>query len=237
MRAIFEREKKLEVGSCLVISDERAHHLNVVRTKTDDMILVLDGVGRKAFTKVVSITKKEIHLHIDEIQEEHKTSKAALFVSVPKKDAFEDILKNATECGFTDIYPLTTNFSQYIFENNERVNKIIESAMIQSNNLFRPLIHDQKELKDFLKDPDIKFTSTFLFTSFEQKPFSAIKRELNLNSWGVFIGPEAGFSNEEEGLIISSKFEPIVVHLPTPILRAPTAVAVSVGYVIGLQQK
>ena len=47
----------------------------------------------------------------------------------------------------------------------------------------------------------------------------------------ILIGPEAGFSALEE-LDILSKSNVFSIHLPTPILRAPTAVASSIGYLL-----
>jgi RsmE family RNA methyltransferase len=48
----------------------------------------------------------------------------------------------------------------------------------------------------------------------------------------IIIGPEGGFSSSERELILSLKH--VVSHyLPVNILRASTALPVSVGYIIG----
>lgn len=235
MRAIFEDQNKLEKGLTLSLTDERAHHLNVVRAKINDNVLVLDGRGHKAIAKLTALSKKEAQLEIVELSFTEQTIGAVLFLAVPKKEAFEDILKIATECGFTEIFPLTTKYSQYTYEENDRNNKIIESAMVQSNNLYRPKIHAQMPLTDLFKKMDLKLSRSFLFTSFGENQLVDKTIVAPLTNWGVFIGPEAGFSEEEEKEILSSPFAPLGIHLPMPILRAPTAVAVSAGYVMGIR--
>ncbi len=47
----------------------------------------------------------------------------------------------------------------------------------------------------------------------------------------ILIGPEGGFSEAEEAKIMAYK-KAKIVHLPTPIMRAPTAVATSIGYLL-----
>lgn len=231
MRAIFEEKTNLNIDQIILISDERAHHLNVVRAKINEQILLLDGAGTKALGVIQNISKKEIQIKVIKVEEHQFSAKKYLFLGVPKKDAFEDIVKIATECGISDIVPLSTKYSQYEYEENERINKIIENAMIQSNNLFKPKIHQQQKLNDFLVGHELSLSRTFLFTSFGENKLA--KEKCKLEAWGVFIGPEAGFDTEEESSILSSKYAPIGIHLPIPIMRAPTAVAVSVGYILG----
>lgn len=236
MRAIFEKELPLFKNQTLLVKDDRAHHLNVARAKLGDQILVLDGRGKKAHGIIKSVSKKEVIIEINEVEEKNLDREIILFISVPKKDAFEEILKNAIECGVTQIYPLTTKFSQYVVEPSERLQKIIESALVQSNNLFSPLVHPQKSLNEVLKMP-LELESTLLFTSFDRaKNSKNINLILNVKTWGIFIGPEAGFSSDEEQFIIDSALKAQAIHLPCPILRAPTAVAVSVGYILGISQ-
>lgn len=235
MRAIFENQNELEQGKTLIIGDERAHHLNVVRTKITDEVLVLNGKGSRAIAKVILISKKEVQLEIKEIHFVEAKNHGVLFLAVPKKDAFEDILKIATECGFSEIFPLTTKYSQYVYEENDRTNKIIESAMVQSNNLYRPQIHSQMSLQEFLEKSELSLSHTFLFTSFGLDQLPNKDEISKITNWGVFIGPEAGFSEDEEKEILNSRFVPMGIHLPLPIMRAPTAVAVSAGYIAGIR--
>lgn len=226
MRATFYREK-LTPGQLITIKDEQAHHLNVVRVKIDEEILVLNGLGQKARAQIISITKKEVVIKLITIEEDSKKHNLELAIANPKKDAFEDILKMAVELGVTNIYPLESKFSQYDYTSSDRIDRLIESALIQSNNLFWPNIFPQESLINFLnnnKHPIVYFSS------------QEVPAKINLNPDQkiiILIGPEAGFSNEETEQI-KGLAGVNLIHLPTPILRAPTAVATSVGYLLSM---
>lgn len=235
MRAIFERNKKFSIGDQFIVDDDRAHHLNVVRTRVGDEIRIFDGHGCAYEAKVQAISKKEVSLEILSSNEKKQQQQLVLFIGVPKKDAFEDILKIAVESGFTDIVPLTTSYSQFEYVESERFNKIIESALVQSNNYFWPKICPQLKLQD-LNSLDFVLDTSILFSSFSEGKNDDVNKQI-WHRTGVFIGPEAGFTPSEEEQILASKFKTLRKHLPCPILRAPTAVAVSAGYIYSQMQK
>lgn len=225
MRAIF-LETSLTIGSNIIIEGDPAHHLSVARVKIDEKILILNGLGQKATTRVISSTKKSTEVIVLEVQVETIKHQVSLAFSVPKKDAMEDIVKIAVELGVNKIYPLSSKFSQFNLEENERLFRIIESALVQSNNLFWPKIFKQQDLLHFLEthnSPLIYFSSRP-----EKEEVFSLQNDQEVV---VLIGPEGGFSLEEEEKIFSKKGVK-VVHLPTAIMRAPTAVATSVGYLL-----
>ena len=228
MRAIFVKSN-LITNSVVELSEESAHHLNVVRAKLNDDILVLNGLGEKAIGSLIAITKKSGSIKISEVQRELPKNQFRLAVACPKKDAFEDILKMAIELGITEIQPLTSEFSQFEYTSSERIDRLIESALIQSNNLIRPTIHNQITLENFLLDLD---SQLFYFSS---KPVDSQNKIVPSENAFILIGPEAGFS-EAETLKTAEFSKSISIHLNTAIMRAPTAVAASVGYLLSSQK-
>ena len=228
MRAIFYSFQKENNLGNIVVTDDSAKHLNVVRVKINEEILVLNGHGLIALTKVSLITKNQIELLIISIEESVASHEISLAIANPKKEAFEDILKIAVELGIRNIYPLTSKFSQYDYVYNDRIQRILESALIQSNNPFLPVIYPQAELIDYVKNLD----SVLYF--FNSRQNNCGKVEFISGTRTILIGPEGGFSANEEDAILT-KNNVISIHLPTPILRAPTAVASSVGYLLSLQ--
>jgi 16S rRNA (uracil1498-N3)-methyltransferase len=230
MRAVYcEIENSTQIGDEVVIDGDRAHHLQVVRVKKDEEILALNGKGSQFFATISEVTKKEIVLKIISSKFQNLKSNIELAIALPKKDAFEDILKIAVELGVSKIYPLSSEFSQYEYSFNDRVGRLLESALVQSNNLYLPILADQESLGQFLIDNKSPIAY-----------FSAANSEIKLKQSTeekiiILIGPEGGFSEREESQIIENE-NVSVIHLPTPILRAPTAVAASVGYLLGLAQ-
>lgn len=224
MRAIFHPFENA-IGTVLV-TDEQAKHLQVVRIKTGESVLVLNGRGMKASATVGLITKNSVELIINSVETETPKHHIHLVVATPKKDAFEDILKIAVELGVKSIQPVTSEFSQYEYASGERISRILESALIQSNNAFLPEILPQIKLEQFLSSNK---RPLYFFNS---RPSANKEAEKPLAEKSVLIGPEGGFSERECALILERP-EVYTIHLPTPIQRAPTAVASSIGYLLG----
>lgn len=225
MRAIYYPFDKSEISKHILVTDESAKHLQVVRIKKDEEVLVLNGMGTKAHTKVGEISKNRIELIVLKIEEASPLHQISLAIANPKKDAFEDILKMAVELGVKNIYPLSSDFSQYDYVENERFQRILESALIQSNNAFMPVIHAQTTLEKFLETEN----SPLYF--FNSKVIENNKLEKSVGERTILIGPEGGFSPREESLLLQ-KTNIFSIHMPTPIQRAPTAVASSIGYLL-----
>lgn len=225
MRAIYYPFVKSDLEKNIIIADEQAKHLQVVRIRTGEEVLVLNGKGLKAYTTVETISKTQIELVVKSLDGETRLHDIHLAIANPKKDAFEDILKIAVELGAKSIQPLRSEFSQYDYEAGERFNRILESALVQSNNAFMPVIHNQISLEQFLS----KNTDPLFF--FNSRPATNSQIEIHQGDRTILIGPEGGFSDREVGLI-TERPNVFSIHMPTPIQRAPTAVASSMGYLL-----
>lgn len=226
MRAVYNDFHNINSGDNMIIAGDAAHHLNVVRIKLHEIILLMNGKGSIVHGEIQSISKNQIEItivHAESFKAKHELS---LAIANPKKDAFEDILKLAVELGIRDVFPLSSDFSQYDYSPSERIQRVMESALIQSNNPFFPIIHKQQTLKDFLNT----HTNTLVFFN-SQKSLSSTENYIHSSAKTILIGPEGGFSlNEVTDILKFSSVQEI--HMPTPIMRAPTAVASSVGYLL-----
>ena len=214
----------------IVINDEGVHHLNVVRARINDPLLLLNGRGGKLKTVIKSIEKKMVVVLVQDFEQIEENNDIILAIALPKKDAFEDILKMAVELGIRTIIPLSSQFSQYDYSENERTIRLVESALVQSNNPWLPKIKPQMKLADFLSE------NTYPLAFFNSLPSPQKLDAQNVRfPLVILIGPEGGFSEGEINLIKSQK-NVWEVHLPTPILRAPTAVCASIGYFLALKK-
>ena len=230
MRAIYHVFETHHAGEVIHVTGEAAHHLNVVRVKEREHVLLLNGKGSKLTGEITSVQKNQVDIKITHAEVFHPLHELSLAIANPKKEAFEDILKAAVELGIKHIYPLSSDFSQYDYVPSERVQRILESALIQSNNPFFPIVHPQQTLKNFLG----VHTDTIVFFN-SQKNQHAKTDEHAHASKTILIGPEGGFSPAEV-VSITNYSKTQEIHLPTPILRAPTAVASSVGYLLALRK-
>jgi RsmE family RNA methyltransferase len=87
-----------------------------------------------------------------------------------------------------------------------------------------------------LKEISKEYDKIFYFSSVKKDSFVNLNIDQEKNKILLVIGPEGGLSPFEERFL--NGLEKIqTVHLPTPILRAPHALATSVGYLLGCYQK
>ncbi|MBC7713835.1 MAG: 16S rRNA (uracil(1498)-N(3))-methyltransferase [Rhizobacter sp.] len=225
MRAIFYPFEEQKVDDLVQVTGDSVHHLTVARVRENEKILLLNGKGQRLLGIIQAFSKKSIDIKITEAEECTPLHELSLAIAMPKKEAFEDILKMAVELGVTEIYPLTSDYSQYEYAPSERVQRILESALVQSNNPFLPKIHSEQILYDFLS----MHTGTIAFfnSKISEKPTD---NEITAKKT-ILIGPEGGFSAEEIAAIVKYP-KTQEIHLPTPILRAPTAVSAAIGFLL-----
>lgn len=234
MRAIF-LDNVNNNDEVIIISGASFHHLvNSVRIKIKENVLVLDGKGLQVHTSVAEISKRELQLLVIKSEIKEKKEFCSLAIGVTDRIAMEEIIRLGTEIGFDSIQPIITDYSKNKMIKKERINKIIVSAMIQSNNPFLINILDPIHINEFLDNIDprkvICFSSQKLSEEHGEKQLMGIIK----NKPTILIGPEGGFSKDEESEI--SRRNIMKAHFKGNILRAQTAVSFSAGF-IGLSQQ
>ncbi len=225
MRASYDPE--LSIQETYVISGDRFHHLaHVVRLDINDDLLLLNGLGLCVVTVVKLITKKEIHLEFVSQEMALQSLKYDVLIGIPKKDALDLCLKEATELGFRKILLVRTHYSQNRVPEKDRMDNLLISALEQSNSPYMPEVISV-ELNEIDWD---QYEHVLLLDS------QTNKRQNNDQALSgkslLVIGPEGGFSESELDYLHALK-QVEVQRLPTPILRSPTALAAGAGILLG----
>jgi 16S rRNA (uracil1498-N3)-methyltransferase len=205
--------------------DPLHHLLSVVRIEAKEKLLLLSGQGLVVETQVESISKKQIELKFLSQKKVERGYQFDLALGMPKREALELCLREATELGLRKVYLVRSDFSQMRFPDEARVKSILASALEQSNAPYLPEVYmtDWKNIQweeygeIVLLDSKAKESSGFLRSSRPEKL--------------LVVGPEGGFSPEEVEFLHALPTAK-VVNLPTPILRSPTAVAAGAGLLI-----
>lgn len=228
MRAIYYPGEFIN-GQKVLLEGDKAHHLNnVVRVKKNDQILILSGKGERSLARIENIQKRKLEIEIiSQPEKQDGIYNIELACAKVKKDAMDLILKQACELGVKKISVIESEYAQRYELKEARVQRLLESAIEQSNFAYIPSVQEIK-LSDINKSAyDIivylsSQTEGQAFGDFEIKKTDRVL---------VLIGPEAGLSEEEEKLIeqMSNSYR---LHLPVPIMRAPTAVSCGVGAVL-----
>lgn len=226
MRACYLPDAILEAGQNIILKDEQFHHLiQVCRIKLNDEVLILNGRGARGNAMVKSIAKREAILGIKSTDLVPGPRALDALVAIPKKDALELIVKMSIELGLRRLILLRSSYSQEKVPEVGRLQALIQSAVEQSNN---PWTTEILVLKGWDEVPWSNYQHLICFD-----PSAPSSDEIffkNTDSILTLIGPEGGFS-EEEIKNLQSKSLCHMIALPTPILRAPTAFAVSAGWV------
>jgi 16S rRNA (uracil1498-N3)-methyltransferase len=199
---------------------------NVLRLKTGDNILLLDGIGCGYLAKVKDTKKTlvsgEIKKKYDFLGENQ--SEVTIAPAIIKPSRFENMVEKAVELGVKKIQPLNLDHSQKKDINSNRLNKIIISASKQCKRSFFPVLKRPMKLKEYL---DLKYN---LVVAGSQKSDSNLTKIL-LNGFNrkiqIIIGPEGGFSDREYELFkINSVY---LYNLGSRRLRSETAVISSLS--------
>jgi 16S rRNA (uracil1498-N3)-methyltransferase len=222
LKAAYLPNGFIENTELTILGDNFHHLVNVLRVRINDELILLDGKGLQGLGLVVQVGKRELVVKIQSTKRTHESTVCDLLLFTPKKDALETMLKSATELGVRKIYLYRGAFSQEKLPDKIRVDALLQSAMEQSNNPWKPEIIHCSELADCPLD---QFDQIHLMDIGSHATSSTRADAKSI----LVIGPEGGFSDDERKVLKSFK-STHVVSLPTPILRAPTAMMAGLGW-------
>lgn len=226
MRALYY--PALDERETYSITGDALHHLaKVIRISPGEEVLLLDGKGLGVVGKVESISKKELILScLKTIRQEQKIN-LALALGIPKKEALELCLKEATELGFRKMYLIRSAYSQTRIPEPERVKSLLVSAMEQANSFYLPEVCESR----WEELPFADYGHSLLLDSQTEASQNTTNESKNSAAL-LIVGPEGGFSPEELDYLRKAP-QVESMRLPTPILRTPTAVATGAGILLG----
>ena len=103
---------------------------------------------------VTEISKKQLHLKLlDSVLNESRKYDLSILIGLTKKDDLSSIIKSSVEIGANQIIICLTEYSQRYNVNADRIDRILISAMEQSNNSIKPSLRLLDSL-DSLKTSD-----------------------------------------------------------------------------------
>lgn len=211
----------------LTLNQEQSHYLkNVLRCQKGDNLQVFNGIDGEWFAEVEELGKKSCLLAMKkQIRKMEKLKKVSLFFAPIKKNHTDFIIAKATELGVTDIYPITTQYSETHRVNIERFRAISIEAAELSERLCVPEIYLLQPLEEILSQTS--HHGPFLFCD-ESKDGQSILSFLKSDKFNsdtgisVLIGPEGGFSKlEREKLQQQENCH--AIRLGNRVMRADTA--------------
>lgn len=212
--------------------EESKHIVKVMRKKGGDILYVTNGLGFLFTTEIILGSDIKCTVKIVSF-EKSPLPKYQLHLAVaPTKmnDRYEWFLEKATEMGISEITPIICDHSERKFVKTDRFDKIIQSAMKQSLQVYFPKLNEPITFKEFLKTTP---NGLLLIAHCEETDKKTLKSVLKPNeNVTLLIGPEGDFSNKEIALAIEKKYVP--VSLGNTRLRTETAAIVACHSVVFL---
>jgi 16S rRNA (uracil1498-N3)-methyltransferase len=210
--------------------EESRHIIKVLRKKDSDILHVTNGLGLLFETEITLASDNKCTVKILSIKKTEAPKFNLHLAVAPTKmnDRFEWFLEKATEIGIQEITPIFCDRSERKAINPERFEKIILSAMKQSNETFLPKLNQAVSFKEFIKQ---KNEGLNLIAHCEETDKKSLKDVLKPNeNVTLLIGPEGDFSEKEIALALENKFQPVM--LGNTRLRTETAAVVACHSVV-----
>jgi 16S rRNA (uracil1498-N3)-methyltransferase len=207
--------------------EEATHALRVLRLKDGDEMFLMDGVGSFYRATVTMANNKHCFYQIEETIHPEKTWRNRIHLAVaPTKmiERMEWLAEKATEVGFDELSFLDCRFSERRVVREDRIEKIVVSAMKQSRKPFKPMVNGMCPMADFVAAQS-KNTHRFIahcYDEIEKKDFFDELRQIDDNEEVIImIGPEGDFSVEEVQQAMEAGY--VSVSLGASRLRTETA--------------
>ena len=203
--------------------EESKHCSKVLRLGVGDMIHLIDGRGGLYEAQIIEVGKKNVQLKIIEQQLEFGKRNHYLHIAVaPTKniDRLEWFLEKATEIGIDEITPIICDRSERKIIKQERLEKVITSAVKQSLQAYHPELHEAVSFKEFITKQTADYKMIAHCVDGEPRNFISQITEPG-KSYLILIGPEGDFTPNEIELALQNDFKPLT--LGNTRLRTETA--------------
>jgi len=208
----------------IVLNEETSKHIvQVLRMKMGELLNLTDGKGNLLTCKITDDHKKHCSVQIESQRQIPDSSrKVTIAISLVKNtNRFEWFLEKATELGVAEIIPLICERTEKERFRQDRMQGIVISAMLQSQQTWLPLLHEpvQYENMEMWKCTN---GSNFIAHCIDTEKRSLLNSHMSASSHSlVCIGPEGDFTPKEIELALQQKFIPVT--LGETRLRTETA--------------
>jgi 16S rRNA (uracil1498-N3)-methyltransferase len=223
--------RDLQTGQFMLDESNSRHLVTVLRAQAGDRLVVFDGQGREGQAVVVSAHKSAAVVEVSSIQT--ITRESPLNITVAQAlctgDKMDWVVQKSTELGAARIIPVAASRSllkldaQRALKRKEHWQAIAQSASAQCGRTVVPQIAPVMSFAELISEWRLREGDQcgWLLDPFADERLSDASILGNLT---VMIGPEAGWTDDEEQHARSAGFKG--VRCGPRILRTETAAAV-----------
>lgn len=201
------------------------HVVQVLRMKKDELINVSNGNGYMFLTRITDDHKKKVTVKIIETTLHARPSDISIGISLVKNvQRFEWFLEKAVEIGVAEIFPLICARTERQQFRTSRMQGIMTSAMLQSQQAWLPRLSEPVKFKDFIEKP--RQGKTLIAHCVAEGKRIGISELSKSTDTLLLIGPEGDFTPDEIKSALDKNYTPVT--LGHTRLRTETAGVVAV---------
>lgn len=189
-------------------TEESKHIIRVLRMDVGDTIGILDGKGNQFTCEIIEPNPKKCIVSIKN-KEFFPEPKPSIHIAVgPTKqmDRLEWFLEKATEIGITEITLFTSENSERVKLNKDRLQKKLVSAMKQSKRYHLPKLNNLVSFKELLRT----HPNGLIAHCYEGNKEGISQHNKGLVG-PVLIGPEGDFSEQEVKMALDQGYKAITL--------------------------
>jgi 16S rRNA (uracil1498-N3)-methyltransferase len=195
-------------GPEIILPEEESKHcIRVLRLRKNDTIYLTDGKGILSRALLLEPDPGKTRVKIIDSTVDYRKRKYRLHIALaPTKSSerFEWFLEKATEIGIDEITPLICSRSERETINIQRGERILISAMKQSQRAYLPLLHQTCNLRKLLSEVNAK---SKIITHCNTSDLPLISEKfVNGDPVVILIGPEGDFTMDEVEIASANGF-------------------------------
>lgn len=219
----------------LVLNEDTSRHIvSVLRMKPGEHLHLTDGKGNLFTATIEDDHKKKCAVRINDVKLVTPPAKRiSIAISVLKNTTrFEWFLEKATEMGVSEIIPLLCERTEKEKFRHDRLQQILISAMLQSQQCWMPLLHEPIGYELLFRQEEIINAAQKLIAHCMPEEKKVLSDAIDGASISriILIGPEGDFTPDEIAFARRQHFVP--VSLGNTRLRAETAGMVAAALLV-----
>ncbi|MCW3089133.1 MAG: rRNA ((1498)-N(3))-methyltransferase [Ferruginibacter sp.] len=208
-----------------VLNEETSKHVvQVLRMQAGEQLQLTDGRGNLFTAKIIDASRKNCNLAILSCVTQPRSPKQPVLAVSLVKNAhrFEWLLEKATEIGVSEIVPLLCSRTEKQHFRVERMRSILVSAMLQSQQVWLPVLHEPIKFAPYIKSiKEGTVSKKFIAHCEKDEPRIQLNTYQPFDSSVILIGPEGDFTIDEIELALQNGFTSVA--LGDTRLRTETA--------------
>jgi 16S rRNA (uracil1498-N3)-methyltransferase len=202
--------------------EETRHVTKVLRLTEGDRVYLTDGRGNLCEAIILDAKSKKCLVQCGPVIHEYDKRPFHLHIAIaPTKniDRFEWFLEKSTEIGIEEITPLFCSHSERTHLKTERLQKVLISALKQSQKAYLPQLNEPVKFPEFISK---EFSGGKFIGYCETGDEEELQKVYEKGTDAlVLIGPEGDFEPEE--IELAKKHDFIPISLGKSRLRTETA--------------